>query len=163
MSVAREIVATYRGPGRVVRRLLASGGHEGRALAILMAACLIIFVAQWPRLAREAHLAERELNPLLGGALLGWLFIAPLFFYALALVAHLVSRAFGGEGSGYAARLALFWALLASTPLILLHGLVAGFIGPGPGLVIVGVLWCAVFLWFWIAGMRAAEWGRVAS
>ncbi|MEI4195089.1 YIP1 family protein [Roseovarius sp. E0-M6] len=160
MSVSREIVATYRGPGRVIRRLLSDGVHEGRALAILMGACLIVFVAQWPRLSREAHLTGQELNPLLGGALLGWVFIAPLFFYLLAFIIHLLSRAFGGSGTGYGARVALFWAFLASTPLVLLHGLVAGFVGPGPGLLAVGVLWCGVFLWFWIAGTREAEWGQ---
>lgn len=163
MSLSREIVASYRGPGRVVRRLLVSGQREGRALAILMGACVIVFVAQWPRLAREAHLTEQELNPLLGGALLGWVFIAPLFFYALALIVHQISRLFGGRGSGYGARIALFWAFLASTPLILLHGMVAGFIGPGPGLAGVGVLWSAVFLWFWGAGLREAEWGESAA
>ena len=34
----------------------------------------------------------------------------------------------GGQGSAYGARLAVFWALLSSAPLVLLNGLVAGFI-----------------------------------
>ncbi len=159
MSVSREIVATYRGPGRVVRRLLGAAPNEGRALAILMAACVVVFVAQWPRLSREAHLTDQELNPLLGGALLGWVFIAPLFFYLLAWVSHLLSKLAGGRGTGYGARVALFWAFLAGSPILLLWGLVAGFIGAGPGLNLVGIVWIAVFLWFWIAGLREAEWG----
>ena len=159
MSVSREIVATYRGPGRVVRRLLGAAPNEGRALAILMAACVVVFVAQWPRLSREAHLTDQELNPLLGGALLGWVFIAPLFFYLLAWVSHMLSKLAGGRGTGYGARVALFWAFLAGSPILLLWGLVAGFIGAGPGLNLVGIVWIAVFLWFWIAGLREAEWG----
>lgn len=159
MSVSREIVATYRGPGRVVRRLLGAAPNEGRALAILMAACVVVFVAQWPRLSREAHLTDQELNPLLGGALLGWVFIAPLFFYLLAWVSHLLSKLAGGRGTGYGARVALFWAFLAGSPILLLWGLIAGFIGAGPGLNLVGIVWIAVFLWFWIAGLREAEWG----
>jgi len=159
MSVSREIVATYRGPGRVVRRLLGAAPNEGRALAILMAACVVVFVAQWPRLSREAHLTDQELNPLLGGALLGWVFIAPLFFYLLAWVSHLLSKLAGGRGTGYGARVALFWAFLAGSPILLFWGLIAGFIGAGPGLNLVGILWIAVFLWFWIAGLREAEWG----
>ncbi len=159
MAVTRDIVATYRGPGAVMRRLLAMGQREDRALVILMAGCVVMFIAQWPPLARQAYLTGAELNPLLGGALLAWAFIAPLILYALALVSHLVARAVGGRGTAYGARLALFWALLAASPLVLLHGLVAGFIGPGPGLTVVGALWLAAFAAFWILGLREAEWG----
>lgn len=159
MAVASDITATYRGPRRTVRRLLGRGQREDRALAYLMAACLLIFVAQLPRLAREAHLGGQDLQPLMGGTLLAWIFIAPLAFYVLAFLARGVGRLLGGRGSGYGARLALFWALLASTPLILLHGLIAGFVGPGPGLSLVGLLWCVVFFWFWIGGSIANERG----
>ncbi|RKF17045.1 YIP1 family protein [Roseovarius spongiae] len=159
MPVTRDIVATYRGPGRVMRRLLAAGPREDRALAILMAGCAVMFVAQWPRIAREAHLAGRELNADLGASLLAWVFLAPLIFYLLALLSHWGARALGGRGSPYGARLALFWAFLASMPVLLLNGLVAGFIGSGPALQAVGLIWCAVFAWFWIGGLREAEWG----
>lgn len=157
MPVTRDITATWRGPRRVMRRLLDSGQREDRALAILMAGCLVVFVAQWPRLAREAHLTQVELNPLLGATLLAWMFIAPLAFYLLALISHAVARLFGARGTAFGARLALFWAFLAASPLILLHGLVAGFIGPGPALNMVGLLWCAIFAWFWIACLIEAE------
>lgn len=161
MPVTRDIVATYRRPRKVMHRLLSMGTREDRALAILMAGCAVMFIAQWPRLAREAHLTGQELNPLLGSALLAWVFVAPLIFYALAMISHLIARAVGGRGTGFGARMALFWSFLAASPLILLHGLVAGFIGPGPELQAVGVLWCIVFLWFWVQNLREAEWGRV--
>ncbi|MCR8546971.1 YIP1 family protein [Salipiger sp. P9] len=157
MSLSREIVATYRGPGAVVARLLAQGPREDRALMLVMAACGLFFIAQMPALSRQAHLAGSELNPLLGGALLAWLVIAPLLFYLIAFLSHLVARVLGGRGTGYGARLALFWALLASAPLVLLNGLVAGFLGTGPQLSLVGLLWFAVFLWFWLGGMRAVQ------
>ncbi len=160
MAVTTDILACYRGPRAVMRRLLARGENEGRALAILMGGCLVTFVAQWPRLAREAYLTGAELNPLIGAALLGWLFIAPLLFHGLALAGHLVARVLGGSGSLHASRLALFWAFLAASPLLLLHGLVAGFIGPGAELTGVGALWAAVFLWFWLSNMREAGWRR---
>lgn len=160
MPVTRDIVATYRGPRRVVARLLAMGAREDRALALLMAGCAVVFVAQWPRLAREAHLAGEALNPRLAGALLGWLVIAPLIFYLLAFLSQIVARLIGGRVTGYGARLALFWAFLAAAPVLLLHGLVAGFTGPGAGLSIVGAIWCGVFLWFWLSGLREAGWGR---
>ena len=160
MPVTRDIVATYRGPRSVMRRLLSMGAREDRALAILMAGCVVMFIAQWPRLAREAHLAEQALNPLLGASLLAWVFIAPLVLYAIAMLTHWIARALGGRGDGFGARMALFWAFLASSPLILLHGLVGGFIGPGPALTLVGAIWLAVFGVFWLLGLWEAEWGR---
>lgn len=160
MSVTTDIPATYKGPRKVFARLLSMGAREDRLLVFLIAGCVLTFVAQMPKLAREAHLTGQELNMLLGGALLGIVFIAPLLLYVLALVAHWIARAAGGQGDAYRARLALFWAFLASSPLILLNGLVAGFIGAGAALNLVGALWCAVFLWFWMSGMIQGYWTK---
>ena len=138
-------------------RLLALGPREDRALAYLMAGCLIVFIAQMPRLAREAHINGDDLNMLMGASLMAWVFVAPLVLYVLAAISHVIAKVFRGKGTHYGARLALFWALLASSPLMLLNGLVAGFIGPGLELQAVGFLWFAVFGWFWIGGLVAAE------
>ncbi|WP_171121465.1 MULTISPECIES: YIP1 family protein [unclassified Ruegeria] len=157
MPVTSDIVATYRGPGRVVRRLLELGQREDRALVFVMAFCVVAFIAQLPSLSRRAHLEGLELNMLMGGALLGTVIILPLFFYLLAFISYGAARLIGGKGSAYGARVALFWALLSSTPLVLLNGLVAGFVGPGPTLSAVGLIWVAVFLWFWMSGLRQAQ------
>ena len=157
MPVTSDITATYRGPGRVMRRLLDMGQREDRALAFLMAFCVIVFFAQMPRLAREAHLSGQELNVMLGGTLLAWVFLAPLLLYAIAALTHLVALALGGKGNWFGARLALFWSLLATTPFLLLHGLVAGLIGPGPGLQAIGLIWLVVFGWFWLSSRSQAE------
>lgn len=159
MALTRDIPATYRGPRAVIRSLLALGPREDRALAYVMGACAVMFIAQWPRLSREAHLLGKDLNMEMGGALLGTVFILPLMLYVLAGAVHLIIRALRGQGSAYHSRLALFWALLASSPLALLYGLVAGFVGPGSQLQLIGVLWLGVFLWFWISGLREAYWG----
>ncbi len=159
MSLSQNIVATYRGPGRVLRHLLELGPREDRALAYLMGACGLFFLAQLPRLARQAHLQDQDLNMLMGGTLMAWVFIAPLLFYGIAYLAFWIGRLLGGQGSAYGARLALFWALLASAPLVLLHGLVAGFIGPGLELQSVGLIWLLVFVWFWISGSLTQEKG----
>ena len=162
MPVTTDIVATYRGPGRVVARLLAAGPREDRALVILMGGCLVMFVAQWPRLARQSYQTGEEMQMLLAGALFGILFILPLIMYGLSFLSYLVMRVFGARQDGYGARLALFWALLAASPVMLLWGLVAGFIGPGTQLTAVGFLWVIAFLWFWIAGLKQAGWGEQA-
>ncbi|WP_295313255.1 YIP1 family protein [Roseobacter sp.] len=160
MPVTRDIPATYTGPGKVVRRLLAHGEREDRALAYLMAGCLLMFVAQLPRLAREAHIKDQELNMLMGASLMAWVFLAPLMLYCIAALSHIAARLMRGKGTFYGARIALFWALLASSPVVLLNGLVAGFIGPGPALQFVGLIWVSVFGWFWIGGLITAEKGQ---
>ena len=158
MSVTRDIVRTYRAPRQVMRRHLAGPKNEGRVLVYLMLGCLLIFVAQWPRLSREAYLDPSiPLEARIGGALLGWIFIAPLFFYFLAWVSHGVARLLGGQGSGYGARLALFWALLAVSPLWLLYGLASGFLGGGPQLALLGLPALLLFVAFWGIGLREAE------
>jgi hypothetical protein len=158
MSITAEIARTYRSPGAAVRSQLEHGKREDRALMVLMLACGLIFVAQWPRLSREAYLTDRPLEVLLGGALMAWIFVAPLLLYGLAAVSILVLRLVGRAPQPFAARFALFWALLSATPLWLLHGLVAGLAGPGPVLAAIGAVALAAFLWFWWSGLRTA-WG----
>ncbi len=158
MAVTAELVHSWRAPRAALRRQLAAGVREDRALVYLMVACLLIFVAQWPRLSREAFLSpDIPLEARLTAALLGWVFIAPLFFYGLAAVSHLIARLFGGRGSWFSARLALFWAMLVCTPLWLLHGLVAGFIGAGPAQSLVGLLLVVGFLTVWLLSLAEAE------
>jgi hypothetical protein len=141
-----------------MRRFLDTAPREDRALALLMVACLIVFVAQWPRLSREAYLTGQELNPLLGGALMAWMFIAPLLLYLIAFLSHLILCALKRPSTGYGARMALFWAFLAASPLLLLHGLVMGFIGQGIENSIVGGIWVLVFLWFWMSNLKEVGW-----
>ena len=157
MSVAKDIFATYRGPGAVIERLVSGPPREDRAIAILMGACVLLFVAQLPALSRDAHETGEDLQMLMGGALLGVVFFAPLLFYAIAAISHLIAKLFGGQGTHWQARMTLFWALLASSPLTLLNGLVAGFVGESLQLTVVGALWFGVFLWFWISGLIRAE------
>ena len=158
MPVSTDILESYLRPRQVFRRKLHGGAHEGRALATLIGACLLIFVAQWPGLARAAYIDPAfPLDARMGGALLGTLFLLPPIAYAVAALSHLVARLFGGAGSFFSARLALFWALLAVSPLMLLQGLVRGFIGPGPALTLVGLAVLAAFLTLWITSLIESE------
>lgn len=160
MAVTAEILRSWTHPREAMRRQLAHGIREDRALLLVMVACLVIFVAQWPRLARESWLDPSvPLEARLGAALLGLMFIAPLMLYALAAASHLVARLFGGRGSFGGARLALFWSLLATAPAFLLHGLAQGFLGPVPATRILGVLVLAVFLVIWFLSLMEVERG----
>lgn len=164
MAVTTDIVRTWRGPRAVMRDLLAMGRREDRAVAYLIVTCLLIVVAQWPRLARQAagfDLAPgaegQSIEQLMTYSLFAWLTLAPLLLYALAAVSHLLAKALGGKGSFYTARLALFWSLLASVPLLLLWGLMAGFLGPVAGTHLVGSMWILAFGVIWFQSLREAE------
>ena len=154
MSVALDILRTYRSPRVILAQRIGAVEREDRALVTLLSACVIMFVAQLPRLAREAHLDPSiSYDGRLAGALVGWILLAPLFFYVLAWFTHMVMKLLGKPSTGYMTRMALFWSLLASAPLWLLNGLVAGFIGPGSALMITGTLATGVFLIFWFLGL----------
>ncbi len=57
-------------------------------------------------------------------------------------------------------RLALFWALLAIAPAMLLAGLTAGLVGPGPALGVTRAVAGLGFLVIWGAGLRALAGNR---
>ena len=164
MPVTSDIVRTWRRPRTVIRDLLNQGRREDRAIAYLMISCFLIFVAQWPRLSRKAAGFELppgtdvpELYRLMTYEFFSWLMVWPLFLYFIAALTHVVAKSIGGKGSWYSARLALFWSLLSTTPLLLLYGLVAGFVGPGAQTNLVGAAWVAAFGIIWIQSLREAE------
>lgn len=131
--------------------------REDRALAVLMGACALIFIAQWPRLAREAYLDPSiPFDGRMAGALFGWIMIMPLVFYGLALLVQGVLRVIGQAVPGFRVRMGLFWALLASAPLWLLTGLMAGFAGDGAGPAVFGSAALGGFLVFATFGLVAA-------
>lgn len=157
MAAVDDILRSYRAPRSVVRGHLARTRSEPRALTLLLAALVVIFVGQWPRLSRLSfEQPDQPMAVLLVGTAIALLATIPAF-YALAALAHLVAKLFGGKGSWYGARIALFWALLAVSPLMLLQGLVAGFLGQGMQLSLISGLVFVAFLAIWGAGMRVAE------
>ncbi|MBE2277681.1 MAG: hypothetical protein IAE87_15465 [Rhodobacteraceae bacterium] len=165
MAVTTDILQTWRRPATVIRRKLDAGATEADALATLMGAAFLLFVARWPALAREAQQTAMAglpadqapgLQPLIGINLFAILFVAPLIFYMVAALAYAAMHLFGSHITPLAARLSLFWALMAISPAVLLHGLLAGLKGPGPALTLVGWLVLAAFLWLWVQLAREA-------
>jgi hypothetical protein len=138
-----------------MRHQLAGPASEARALAYLVIACLLIFVAQWPRLLGQISEVPPEAR--IGGALFGWLFLAPLAFYALAALARLVAGAMGGRGTWYTSRLALFWALFAAAPLWLLNGLTSALAMPRQISAALGLVALLAFVVLWAMSMVEAE------
>jgi hypothetical protein len=155
MTLTGAIVRTWRAPRETVARLLAQNRHEGRVLMYLTLALGLTFLAQWPRLARQAT-AEVNLEALLAGALFGLMFLGPLIAYAVAALLQVGLR-LAGPVEGFAVRLALFWALLAVAPLVLAQAAVAALAGPGAVTIGTGLAVLAAFGLILAAGLRAVR------
>ncbi len=167
MAISTDIIRTWRGPRQVFRGLLDQGPREDRLIFVVMVGCFLMFVAQLPMLARIAWQSQelaaanpdyevRELQMLIGSAFFGWLMVMPLVLYLLAGLVFLVLRLFRRPINGHGARLALFWAVLATAPVFLLLGLLTGLNGPGPGATLVAVIWGLALVVFWVQGLREA-------
>lgn len=158
MSIAMDIVRTYRAPREVQQRQMRAGeSSEGRALAVLMGACFLIFVAALPYLSREAYLDPSiSFQERMAGAFFAWLLMMPLVFYGVSLLVVLGLKLLRLAAPAHHVRMALFWALLASSPLWLFSGLAAGFTGESAGAAIASVAAIAAFCIFTIFGLVAA-------
>ncbi len=157
MGLTSDILATYRSPRTVMRRHLDRGTGEGRALMFLVLACALLYLAQWPRLRREALMdGSVPLDMRMGGALFGWMLVVPLAMYGVAFIARMAARVFGGRGTGKSARLALFWSLVATAPLWILGAMVSELLGPGSRAVL-STMAGAVLLVVWGLSMIEAE------
>ncbi|SMO52945.1 hypothetical protein [Paracoccus laeviglucosivorans] len=155
-GIVPRIVQSWWAPGRVVTSLR---GIPDRALVvILMAAMLMFLVAQTPEHARAAHLDPSvPMAARMAGAATAVLFMMPLVAYALAALVAGLSRLTPWRIDPQASRLALFWALLAVAPAMLLAGLTAGLVGPGPALTLTRAVAGLGFLMIWGAGLRAVS------
>ena len=155
MSLTRNILRSYRQPGAVVADL-ARDIREPQVLFFGLLACGLIFVAQWPGLSRAAALdTSVTFEQRMGGALFGVMFLLPLILYALAALVHLGLRLAGQNVAGIGVRLALFWALLAVTPLMLLQGGLGALLGPGGAVRAFGFVVAGAFLYMTVMGLRA--------
>jgi hypothetical protein len=147
MSVARDMLRAWAAP-RAVFRARADGATDAQGLAVIMGAGFLAFVAQWPKAARDAFFDPTiPLDARLSGALMATVFFLPLLAYGLGFVLHGVARLLGGRGSALHSRLALFWAFLSVTPLMLFQGLLQGFSGNPASVAAVQVVVGFGFLW----------------
>ncbi|MEO0916124.1 MAG: YIP1 family protein [Pseudomonadota bacterium] len=163
MSIALDIVRTYRAPQEVhMRQMRAGESSEGRALAVLIGACFLLFVAALPFLSRQAYFdPEKTFQDLMAAAFFAWLLMMPLVIYLFSLIVVLVMRALKFRAPAHHVRMAIFWALLASSPVWLFSGLAAGFTGESTGAAIAAVAavgsFCAFTLFGLVAAVRAGQ------
>lgn len=149
-----RVLKSWIAPRAVVRGVAQM--PERVKLAVLMAALLIFWIAQAPMNARLVQLDPSvPFEARMGGALLAVMFMMPLLAYAVAELVALLSRVTPWRVTAAQSRLALFWALLAVAPAMLLSGLVSGMIGPGAALSLVQAVTGIGFLVIWGAGIAA--------
>ncbi|TWI36893.1 hypothetical protein [Paracoccus sulfuroxidans] len=153
-GIVPRILQSWRRPGKVITSL--RGAPDRVLIVILMLAMLMFLIAQAPGHARAAELDPSiPLGARMGGALLAVMFMMPLLAYGLAALVPVLARLLRWRISPLDSRLALFWALLAVSPAMLLAGMTAGFVGPGPALTLVQALAGIAFLVIWGAGLKA--------
>ncbi len=149
MSLTTDMRQSWTGHRIVVRRHLSRGRSEPFAFTFLFVFMILACVSQYPRAARIAlETPEMPLLAQLLGLAYGMLIFLP-FAYVLAAISHVIARALGARGTWYGARVALFYSLVAASPLMLLQGLVAGVLGLGMHSFLVGIFALTAFVVFW--------------
>ena len=147
MSAVINISKTYYKPIQTYSKLFASGASEKDNLGYLVGGCVVSFVAQWPVQSRQAFTSQQPIDELMGAILLSTLFLLPLVFYFCAKI-------LGSNILAVELRLIIFWAYLATAPILLLVGLVEGFLGKNFQYFIVAGLWLAAFFTFIYSGFK---------
>lgn len=99
---------------------------DGRLLGYLMVALLINWVSAIPLRLKDQ---VEDVNAAIGMGFVATVFMAPLIFYALAVLMTWSARAFGGKAGYYEHRLALFWGFLVAMPVIVLANVAENLIG----------------------------------
>ena len=164
MWVAIEVFRVYFEPRRSARRTLSRTDSEGKAFALILAGCLVLFCAQIPDLVRMSATAGDHL-PFAGLAtatIFGAVLLAPLVFYATAGISGLIARFVGRSISWLHARVSLFWAVFAVSPAVLLAALLLEFSGDYAAFALVHWILLALFLMFWISGLiESANAGQI--
>jgi hypothetical protein len=147
MTTAQLILANYRSPKKAFTEKLSEGISETKVFIWLLIACFLQFLARLPLLSREAHLDidGPSLVSLIGGVLIGSIFLAPLVFYVFSMLLCLVVRFWFRDLKWIYFRGAFFWSLLAISPLVMVRGVLVGVLGSS---FYINVLSILVFLYF---------------
>ncbi|MEM7544428.1 MAG: hypothetical protein AAF367_02745 [Pseudomonadota bacterium] len=112
-----RILDAYADMRSSTRAIILSKPSEGRLLFLALLSDVIFFLARCiSMVVLPPEELRFELPTYIGlGLFLAFLFRTSLF-YVFAMVAHVVSKPFGGAGTWYKTRCAVFWAALVSAP-----------------------------------------------
>lgn len=148
--------------GSFERQFAGKFGEE-RLLFYVAATCFAAYLAGLPDTVREAEIegGRDALLSMVAGQFVAIVIFGPLFLYGVAGVSHSFCHwAFGGTGSYFKARLALFWSLVLGVPLVLINAggnMALRGIGADPAILPFGIAIFALWLWIWTSGLAIAE------
>lgn len=114
------IARFYYDPRGSMRGMLDSGPTEARLLAYAMISAMILLIG---RLVQVESEQPGDLTAIILAQVVSMLFFVPLAYYGLAAVGTMICRTFGAKERWVAGRAAFFWAVLVSSPLMLLSTL----------------------------------------
>jgi len=159
VSLLSDIVRTYSDPSAVVAKKISGGIGERQVLGYLVGALLISFLVRVPEqiAIAQSGITGATTDALVGGLFAAMLIFAPLFLYLLAGLSHLVAKLFGGTGTWFGARLALFWTLLSLQPVVLalfVINIAQPPIWASRGFAAVGA---TMFLWIWLRTLQSVS------
>ncbi len=164
MSILGDIAAAYRSPRREMDHQVQIM-TEPRIMMLGLTACFLSFVSELPAIAAGVTTAGESSDVLNGraGALFIWrVFFGVLLLYAIAGLSHLILKPFKGQGSWQTARLAIMWAVMVATPLVLISGILKVFASP-PVFLVASLLATVVFFWQWVTCLAHTEFPRTAK
>jgi len=167
IGLVNRILAGWRDLRGSFRSEIAAGHGEPRLLAYAMGGCVALALARAPQsvlgMLDGAAAAGQpvSITMLVVMQVVAALFFLPLMLYAVAALARMTLRLFGGAGGWFDTRLAVFWSLVLAAPILLVGGLFSfGFAltneaGRLAGLpsVIAQLIW----LRFWAEGLAEAH------
>ena len=90
---------------------------ESQLLPLLYFTCLILILSQLVQVTSQVQ--EAPYLSVVTAVIVSYLFFLPIFMYISSFILHLVLKLFGGTSSSFQIRLAVFWSLVISTPIIL--------------------------------------------
>ena len=108
---------------------------ESQLLPLLYFTCLILLLSQLIQVTSEVQ--EVPYLSVVTAVVVSYLFFLPIFMYITSFILYLVLKLFGAMSSSFQIRLAMFWSVAISTPIILFVSVTKIFISGAIELVIV--------------------------
>ena len=108
---------------------------ESQLLPLLYFTCLILLLSQLVEVTSQVQ--QVPYLSVVTAVTVSYLFFLPIFMYITSFILHLVLKLFGATSSNFQIRLAVFWSLVISTPIILFVSVTKIFVSGTIELVIV--------------------------
>ena len=127
-SFLGNIFLAYRDFSNSFRMLNSTRVSERTLLFLAFTGTVILFMANIPvQVATSQDVVDVDAKVYLGLITFVSIFFIPLFLYFVSGLLFVLLRLFGGLATFTEFRLALFWAVNVSGPLLVLNGLLTGF------------------------------------